>query len=87
MLSIQQVEKSLPPSLKSAVTQRLVDQINNIATDPLVAEQGMTFKTLDTLTDPFNHMILQVLTSHIYFHLFGQLVSSVVFLAQFLTVT
>lgn len=39
MLTIQQVEKSLPPTLKSAATQQLVDQINNIATDPLVAEQ------------------------------------------------
>ena len=37
--TIQQVEKSLPPSLKSAVTQQLVDQINNITSDPLVAEQ------------------------------------------------
>ena len=39
MLTIQQVEKSLPPTLKSAATQQLVDQINNIAADPLVAEQ------------------------------------------------
>ena len=39
MLTIQQVEKSLPPTLKSAATQQLVDQINNIASDPLVAEQ------------------------------------------------
>ena len=65
----------------------VIEKTSWLIVDPLVAEQGMTFKTLDTLTDPFNHMILQVLTSHIYFHLFGQLVSSVVFLAQFLTVT
>ncbi len=38
-LTVQQVEKALPPNLKSAVTQSLVDQVNNIVSDPLVAEQ------------------------------------------------
>lgn len=38
-LTVDQVEKALPATLKSAVTQSLVDQINNIVTDPLIAEQ------------------------------------------------
>ncbi|WP_244832340.1 hypothetical protein [Caballeronia sp. TF1N1] len=32
------VERAMPASLKSAVTQQVVDLINNIAVDPLVAE-------------------------------------------------
>lgn len=39
MLTIQQVEKALPTNLKSAVTQDLVDAINQSAADPLIAEQ------------------------------------------------
>lgn len=39
MLTQQEVIKALPANLKSAVTQSLVDQINNVAADPLVAEQ------------------------------------------------
>lgn len=38
-LTVSQVEKALPANLKGAATQSLVDQINNIVTDPLVAEQ------------------------------------------------
>lgn len=39
MLTIQEVEKALPPNLKTAVTQSFVDRINNIVNDPIVAEQ------------------------------------------------
>lgn len=39
MLTIQEVEKALPPNLKSVVTQSFVDRINNIVNDPIVAEQ------------------------------------------------
>lgn len=39
MLTKEQVERSLPANLKSAATQPLVDLLNNIAADPLVAEQ------------------------------------------------
>ena len=38
-LTVDQVEKALPANLKPAATQSLVDQINNIVGDPLVAEQ------------------------------------------------
>ena len=38
-LTVDQVEKALPANLKTAATQSLVDQINNIVSDPLVAEQ------------------------------------------------
>lgn len=38
-LTVDQVEKALPANLKSAATQSLTDQINNIVADPLVAEQ------------------------------------------------
>lgn len=38
-LTVDQVEKALPANLKNAATQSLVDQINNIVSDPLVAEQ------------------------------------------------
>lgn len=38
MLTIAEVTKALPPNLKSAATQTLVDKINNITTDPVVAE-------------------------------------------------
>lgn len=38
-LTRQDVERALPPSLKSGVTDNLVQTINNIASDPLVAEQ------------------------------------------------
>lgn len=39
MLTVQEVERALPANLKSAATQPFVDQINNIVSDPLVAEQ------------------------------------------------
>lgn len=39
MLTIQEVEKALPPNLKTAVTQSFVDRINGIVSDPIVAEQ------------------------------------------------
>lgn len=38
-LTVEQVAQALPPNLKNAATQALTDQINNIVTDPLVAEQ------------------------------------------------
>lgn len=39
MLTVALVEKALPPNLKSAATQAFVDQINNIVSDPVVAEE------------------------------------------------
>jgi hypothetical protein len=39
MLTKEMVEKALPVSLKNAVTDGFVDQINNIVSDPLIAEQ------------------------------------------------
>ena len=39
MLTREMVEKSLPANLKSAATQQLTDQINNIVSDPLIAQQ------------------------------------------------
>lgn len=38
-LTVTDVAKALPPNLKGAATQTFVDQINNIVTDPVVAEQ------------------------------------------------
>ena len=38
-LTVQQVQQALPPSLKTAVTQQMVDNINNAVADPIVAEQ------------------------------------------------
>jgi hypothetical protein len=39
LLTRDQVERALPPNLKSAATQAFTDQINTIIADPLVAEQ------------------------------------------------
>ena len=39
MLTIDQVQKALPPNLKTSATPALVDLINNITTDPIFAEQ------------------------------------------------
>ncbi len=39
MLTRDQVEQALPANLKSAATQQFTDMINNVTTDPLVAEQ------------------------------------------------
>lgn len=33
------VVRALPPNLKGAATQQLVDMVNNVVTDPLIAEQ------------------------------------------------
>ena len=38
-LTVDQVEKALPANLKNAATQSLTDAINNIVSDPIVAEQ------------------------------------------------
>jgi hypothetical protein len=38
MLTVDDISKALPPSLRSAATQQLADQVNNIIADPLVAE-------------------------------------------------
>lgn len=39
MLTKTQVEKALPANLKSAVTDSLVDTLNNVSTNPVLAEQ------------------------------------------------
>lgn len=39
MLTRDEVEKAMPPTLKSSVTQNLVDTINNVSNDPILAEQ------------------------------------------------
>jgi hypothetical protein len=39
MLTKEIVERAVPANLKNAVTQSLVDQVNNAAADPLIAEQ------------------------------------------------
>ncbi len=38
MVTIQEVSQALPGNLKTAASQELVDKINNISADPLVAE-------------------------------------------------
>ena len=38
MLTREMVEKALPANLKSAATQALTDQVNNLSADPIVAE-------------------------------------------------
>jgi hypothetical protein len=38
-LTVQQVATALPPNLKGAATQSLVDMINNVVSDPVIAEQ------------------------------------------------
>ena len=39
MLTVDTVVRALPPTLRGSVDQVLVDKINNIVTDPLIAEQ------------------------------------------------
>jgi hypothetical protein len=39
MLTQDMVVRAVPPTLKSSISQQLVDLVNNIAADPLVAEQ------------------------------------------------
>ena len=38
MLNISDVEKALPPQLKTNVSQEMVDSLNNLSTDPLAAK-------------------------------------------------
>lgn len=38
-LTLEDVARAVPPQLKNTITQTFVDQINNIAADPLLAEQ------------------------------------------------
>ena len=42
MLTREEVEKSLPVNLKGAATQSFTDMINNVTTDPLIAENIRT---------------------------------------------
>lgn len=39
MLTLDLVARALPPNLKKSATQSLVDQLNNVSTDPVIAEQ------------------------------------------------
>ncbi len=39
MLTLDQVTRALPPSLKGSASQQLVDTINNVTGDPIIAEQ------------------------------------------------
>ncbi len=39
MLTKELVEQAVPANLKTSVTQQLVDMINNVSSDPLIAEQ------------------------------------------------
>lgn len=39
MLTREELEQSLPPNLRSAATQQFADKINQISSDPVVAEQ------------------------------------------------
>lgn len=39
MVTLDQVVRALPANLKSAATDSLVDKINNVTTDPVIAEQ------------------------------------------------
>ena len=36
--TLQQVKDSVPPHMRTSISQSLVDQLNNVATDPIVAE-------------------------------------------------
>jgi hypothetical protein len=38
MLTVQEVETSLPPQLKANVSQQMVDELNNLSVDPIAAE-------------------------------------------------
>ncbi|VDK44871.1 unnamed protein product [Cylicostephanus goldi] len=37
-----------------------IEELSWLIVDPLIAEQGINFKTLDLLTDPVNRMVLEV---------------------------
>lgn len=39
MLTKDQIQKALPANLKSAATQQLTDMVNNVTTDPILAEE------------------------------------------------
>lgn len=39
MLTINEVQSALPAQLKATVSQEMVDELNNLSTDPLIAEQ------------------------------------------------
>ncbi len=39
LLTLDQVQRALPANLKNSATQQLVDNLNNIAADPILAEQ------------------------------------------------
>jgi len=39
LLTLDQVQRALPANLKNSATQQLVDNLNNIASDPILAEQ------------------------------------------------
>jgi hypothetical protein len=39
LLTLDQVQRALPANLKNSATQQLVDNLNNIAADPVLAEQ------------------------------------------------
>jgi hypothetical protein len=39
LLTVAQVAGAVPPNLKSSITQAFVDNVNQIVTDPLIAEQ------------------------------------------------
>lgn len=39
MLTLDQVQRALPPNLKTSATPALVDLINNVTSDPIIAEQ------------------------------------------------
>lgn len=39
LLTVAQVAGAVPPNIKSSITQSFVDQVNQIVTDPLIAEQ------------------------------------------------
>lgn len=50
----------------------LIEKVSWWIVDPLISEQGLSFKTLELLTDPINQIILQV-------RLFSNLVSIEIF--------
>lgn len=39
LLTVEMVQQAVPPNLKGHINQQFVDQINNLVSDPLVAEQ------------------------------------------------
>lgn len=39
MITVSEIAKALPPNLKNTATQALADMVNNIVSDPIIAEQ------------------------------------------------